>query len=330
MISKSASKTCVVRRREALPLRAATTSSSSSSILTSFPPILPIPPGHASGLDPSADGPQALRTFTEHISNNYLPVELSQWTNETSSSSIRVHCIDPPVITIDNFLDGSVCDEMIREAQGTGRMETSKIGGKNLTGSDVESIRTSRTLALTSDVLKSHLKLAEALDAILSSANKLLPSTPTSGGNARFVKPSVPGQIVFELPQVAHYANAQHFLSHEDGFPRDIALKKGVQRRATLLVYLNDVPEGGKTTFDFLSLSISPVKGRALLFFPSFKGCVSDGRTLHKAEDVTSSYDKWISQIWISSALPAPPKKAGGKVELPPGLKTARRGNPGR
>jgi hypothetical protein len=35
----------------------------------------------------------------------------------------------------------------------------------------------------------------------------------------------------------------QHFLSHEDGFPSDVALSKGYQRRATLLVYLNDVLE---------------------------------------------------------------------------------------
>jgi hypothetical protein len=37
----------------------------------------------------------------------------------------------------------------------------------------------------------------------------------------------------------------QHFLSHEDGFPGAAALEKGYNRRATLLVYLNDVPEVG-------------------------------------------------------------------------------------
>ena len=47
--------------------------------------------------------------------------------------------------------------------------------------------------------------------------------------------------------QVAHYQPGQHFLSHEDAFPRDITVKKGYQRRATLLCYLNDVPVGGQT-----------------------------------------------------------------------------------
>jgi prolyl 4-hydroxylase len=35
----------------------------------------------------------------------------------------------------------------------------------------------------------------------------------------------------------------EHFLSHEDAFPVNTALEKGYQRRATLLVYLNDVAE---------------------------------------------------------------------------------------
>ncbi len=36
----------------------------------------------------------------------------------------------------------------------------------------------------------------------------------------------------------------QHFLTHEDAFPFEVATAKGYQRRATLLVYLNDCPEG--------------------------------------------------------------------------------------
>jgi hypothetical protein len=40
-------------------------------------------------------------------------------------------------------------------------------------------------------------------------------------------------------------AAGQHFLSHEDGFPASAALEKGYNRRATLLVYLNDVPQVG-------------------------------------------------------------------------------------
>ena len=44
--------------------------------------------------------------------------------------------------------------------------------------------------------------------------------------------------------------SGQHFLSHEDAFPPDIAKTKGYQRRATLLVYLNDVAQGGQTKYE--------------------------------------------------------------------------------
>lgn len=40
----------------------------------------------------------------------------------------------------------------------------------------------------------------------------------------------------------------QHFLAHEDGFPASAALEKGYNRRATLLVYLNDVPQVSGST----------------------------------------------------------------------------------
>jgi collagen type III alpha len=73
-------------------------------------------------------------------------------------------------------------------------------------------------------------------------------------------------------------AAGQHFLAHEDGFPPQIALKKGYQRRATLLVYLNDVAEGGATRFEHLGLAVQPRKGKALLFFPAFSGGMPDAR----------------------------------------------------
>merc|ERR1712187_568602 len=80
------------------------------------------------------------------------------------------------------------------------------------------------------------------------------------------------GRLCFEELQVARYEQGQHFLAHEEALPRDGAVASGYQRRATLLVYLNDVPEGGETSFDHLGVSIQPVAGQALLFFPAFAG----------------------------------------------------------
>jgi hypothetical protein len=50
-----------------------------------------------------------------------------------------------------------------------------------------------------------------------------------------------------------------------------VVAAKGYQRRATVLVYLNDVAQGGATRFDKLGLEIRPKKGQCLLFFPGTK-----------------------------------------------------------
>lgn len=45
------------------------------------------------------------------------------------------------------------------------------------------------------------------------------------------------------LPQVACYEHGQHFLSHEDAFHVRLARANSFNRHATLLMYLNDVPQ---------------------------------------------------------------------------------------
>ena len=51
-----------------------------------------------------------------------------------------------------------------------------------------------------------------------------------------------------------------------------------------MLVYLNDVEEGGSTRFEKLGpIDVRPKKGRCLLFFPGTKASMPDQRTLHTA-----------------------------------------------
>lgn len=44
---------------------------------------------------------------------------------------------------------------------------------------------------------------------------------------------------------MARYEGGQHFLAHEDAFPSRLARYNGFNRHATLLIYLNDVPQVG-------------------------------------------------------------------------------------
>ena len=66
-----------------------------------------------------------------------------------------------------------------------------------------------------------------------------------------------------ELPQVARYTDSQRYVEHYDGVdPHTPAGKafvaSGGQRVATVLCYLNDVPEGGSTCFSRVRFEVRP------------------------------------------------------------------------
>jgi prolyl 4-hydroxylase len=106
-----------------------------------------------------------------------------------------------------------------------------------------------------------------------------------------------------EEPQIVRYRTGEEFSWHYDEVPPQ-QLDNGGQRLVTLLVYLNTVQRGGGTTFrDLLQgpdghpLTMKPVQGSALLFFPAYRDGRPDDRTLHKGE--VASDNKWIVQMWI-------------------------------
>jgi hypothetical protein len=139
--------------------------------------------------------------------------------------------------------------------------------------------------------------LQELADEVQEEIEKLLP-------HQTWVHPSTlppPGSFSFEAMQITLYHETEHFRPHEDGFPWPLAREKEFQRRATVLMYLNDVPEGGCTRFTHLDLAVQPKRGRALLFFPSFIDGRPDLRTLHEAEDAVDV--KWVVQQWCTGGV---------------------------
>jgi prolyl 4-hydroxylase len=106
-----------------------------------------------------------------------------------------------------------------------------------------------------------------------------------------------------EEPQIVRYKTGEEFSWHYDEVPA-AQVANGGQRLATLLIYLNTVQGGGGTIFRDLKdrdgnpLTMRPVQGSALLFFPAYANGKPDDRTLHKGEVVTSDNEKWIIQMW--------------------------------
>ena len=65
----------------------------------------------------------------------------------------------------------------------------------------------------------------------------------------------------------------------------------------TVLVYLNDVQQGGATSFPALNLQVQPRRGMALVFFPATVDGMLDKMALHAAMPAIDT--KFISQVWV-------------------------------
>jgi hypothetical protein len=124
------------------------------------------------------------------------------------------------------------------------------------------------------------------------------------------------------------FQNTQHFdafnLDEEDG--RRFALNGG-QRTVTVLVYLNDVPQGGATVFPALNVRVQPRQGMALVFFPATVNGTLDKLALHAALPALDTI-KYISQIWIrqSNYYGQPSKRLDAPMGVPLNSNTAATG----
>ena len=75
-------------------------------------------------------------------------------------------------------------------------------------------------------------------------------------------------------------------------------LKMNNDRIATMLIYENNVEQGGATVFPHLGIAISPKKGSATFWYNLLQNGKGDEMTMHAACPVLSG-TKWVSNIWI-------------------------------
>lgn len=187
----------------------------------------------------------------------------------------------PRIYRIERFLADWECDHIIREAaphlkRSTVVDEKSK-GGE----SQVHFARTSEGMFFPprpkDRVLKDIEKRIEALTGI-----------PSENGEAF---------------QVLRYSVGGEYKPHYDYFDRNSPggsthLKRGGQRVATVLLYLNTTEEGGETIFPKAGKRVNPTKGSAVLFY----NCKPDGNedplSLHGGAPVRKG-EKWIMTKWL-------------------------------
>jgi len=86
------------------------------------------------------------------------------------------------------------------------------------------------------------------------------------------------------------------------------SIARSGQRISTLIVYLNDVAEGGETIFPAAGLTVVPRQGNALYFEYANSRQQVDQWTLHAGAPVTAG-EKWVVTKWMRARRFVP---AGG------------------
>ena len=103
--------------------------------------------------------------------------------------------------------------------------------------------------------------------------------------------------------QILHYGVGGEYKPHFDYFPPEdpgsqVQMTIGGQRVSTMVMYLNEVEEGGTTIFPEIGLEVVPKKGSAVYFEYTNSQNQLDKLTLHGGSPVTRG-EKWIMTKWM-------------------------------
>ncbi|XP_017131062.1 prolyl 4-hydroxylase subunit alpha-2 [Drosophila elegans] len=101
-----------------------------------------------------------------------------------------------------------------------------------------------------------------------------------------------------DMFQVMNYGIGGFYGNHYDFLRNSKSPKNFVDRIATTMFYLSDVPLGGATAFPVLKLSVFPKKGSALMWYNLHHSGEGDKRTFHSACP-TIVGSRWVMTRWI-------------------------------
>ena len=191
---------------------------------------------------------------------------------------VLMRCERPQVIVFGDVLSADECAEMIERSSH--RLKRSTTVNPETGQEDVIRNRTSEGIWYQ----RGEDAFIEKMDRRISS----LMNWPVENG---------------EGLQILHYGTTGEYRPHFDYFPPDqpgsaVHTAQGGQRVSTLVIYLNDVPDGGETIFPEAGMSVAAVKGGAVYFRYMNGQRQLDPLTLHGGAPVLGG-DKWIMTKWM-------------------------------
>ncbi len=193
---------------------------------------------------------------------------------------VLVSMHQPQVVVLGGLLGEDECDALIEAAEP--RMQRSLIV-QTSTGNDEESPdRTSRGMFFE----RGENPVVQSIEARLAR----LVGWPVDHG---------------EGLQILHYRRGGEYKPHYDYFDPDepgtpTILKRGGQRLATLVMYLNNPTRGGGTVFPDLKLEVAPQKGSAVFF--SYPVAHPASQSLHGGAPLLEG-EKWVATKWFRAGV---------------------------
>jgi prolyl 4-hydroxylase len=189
-----------------------------------------------------------------------------------------VMSIDKPFIRVfDNVLSDEECDRLIERARP--RLKPSMVVNVDEGESINELVRSSDTATMTPYKSAFMATIEKRIEQLL---NWKLENT--------------------ELMTVVHYTVGEYFNPHHDYFTpihpsNQLRMQGGGQRVGTLIMYLNNVEEGGETIFPLIGLEVKPRKGSAVYFQYCNSNSQIDPWSYHGGRPVVKG-EKWIMTKW--------------------------------
>ncbi|WP_256760399.1 2OG-Fe(II) oxygenase [Cohnella sp. WQ 127256] len=173
---------------------------------------------------------------------------------------------EPLILILEDVLSYEECDALIELAQD--KMQRAKIGKSH----EVSDIRTSSSMFFEESendlIQKIETRVAELMSIPVSHAEPL---------------------------QILHYKAGEQYQPHFDYFT---SASIANNRISTMVIYLNDVEEGGETYFPSLRFTVTPKKGNAVYFEYFYNDNVINELTLHAGNPVTVG-EKWVATQWV-------------------------------
>ncbi len=182
----------------------------------------------------------------------------------------------PRVVVFGNLLSHAECDELMELAQA--RLTRSQAVVNETGASEIHEARTSDGMFFR----QAESPLVARIEARIAA----LVNWPVERG---------------EGLQILRYGIGHQYKPHWDYFDPAHAgtptiLKRGGQRVASLVMYLNTPARGGATTFPDVGLAVAPVKGSGVFF--SYDKPHPSTKSLHAGAPVEEG-EKWVATKWL-------------------------------